>query len=87
MGAYTAFLDVVLGFGSPALGLIAGWAGLNAIFLASAVLVFGSSIIALRLLYAPSATNHHCALASHRACELCRPQASPKDIRHDDMDE
>jgi MFS family permease len=26
MGAYTAFLDVALGFGSPALGLIAGWA-------------------------------------------------------------
>ena len=27
MGIYTAFLDVALGFGSPALGLIAGWAG------------------------------------------------------------
>ena len=28
MGAYTVFLDVALGFGSPVLGLIAGWAGL-----------------------------------------------------------
>ena len=29
MGAYTVFLDVALGFGSPALGLIAGWTGLR----------------------------------------------------------
>jgi MFS family permease len=34
MGAYTAFLDVALGFGSPALGLIAGWAGLGSVFIA-----------------------------------------------------
>jgi MFS family permease len=78
MGAYTAFLDVALGFGSPALGLIAGWDGLSSVFLASAVLVLGSSIIALRLLHSPSATNHHRALAGHRARELCCPQASPE---------
>jgi hypothetical protein len=29
MGAYTAFLDVALGLGSPALGLVAGSAGLG----------------------------------------------------------
>jgi MFS family permease len=51
MGAYTAFLDVALGFGSPALGLVAGRAGLSSVFLAGALLVLGASIIALRLLY------------------------------------
>lgn len=50
MGAYTAFLDVALGLGSPALGLIAGSAGLGAVFLASAVVVLGAAPIALRLL-------------------------------------
>jgi MFS family permease len=50
MGAYTAFLDVALGFGSPALGLVAGHAGLSSVFLAAALLVLGASIIALRLL-------------------------------------
>jgi MFS family permease len=52
MGAYTAFLDVALGFGSPALGLVAGWAGLRAVFLAAAVIVVSAAAIALRLLYA-----------------------------------
>jgi MFS family permease len=36
MGAYTAFLDVALGFRSPALGWIAGWSGLGSVFLAGA---------------------------------------------------
>lgn len=49
MGAYTAFLDVALGFGSPALGLLAGWDGLSAVFLAGALLVLGTSPIALLL--------------------------------------
>lgn len=53
MGAYTAFLDVALGFGSPALGLIAGWSGLSSVFLAGALLVLGAALIALRLLHAP----------------------------------
>ena len=39
MGAYTVFLDMALGFGSPALGLIAGWAGPSAAFLATAIIV------------------------------------------------
>jgi len=50
MGAYTAFLDIALGFGSPALGLIAGWAGLSSVFLAGALLVLGASVITVRLL-------------------------------------
>jgi MFS family permease len=52
MGAYTAFLDVALGFGSPALGMIAGWAGLRPVFLAAALIVLCAAIIALRLLRA-----------------------------------
>jgi MFS family permease len=50
MGAYTVFLDVALGFGSPALGLIAGWAGLGSVFFASTLIVLGGAPIALRLL-------------------------------------
>ncbi len=50
MGAYTAFLDVALGFGSPALGLVAGWDGLSSVFLAGALFMFGAAAIALRLL-------------------------------------
>ncbi|WP_428491006.1 arabinose transporter [Rhodopila sp.] len=51
MGAYTAFLDVALGLGSPALGLIAGWAGLDSVFLAAALIVLGAAFIAIRLLH------------------------------------
>lgn len=50
MGVYTVFLDVALGFGPPALGLIAGWSGLGAVFLVSAATVLGASMIALRLI-------------------------------------
>ncbi len=53
MGAYTAFLDVALGFGSPVLGLIAIWAGLGSVFLAGAIVVLGAAAIAMRLLYTP----------------------------------
>jgi predicted MFS family arabinose efflux permease len=46
MGAYTVFLDVALGFGSPALGLIAERAGVGSVFLASAILALGSAVVA-----------------------------------------
>jgi MFS family permease len=54
MGAYTACLDVALGFGSPGLGLVAGWAGLPSVFLASALVVLTATAIAARLLWAPA---------------------------------
>jgi predicted MFS family arabinose efflux permease len=54
MGAYTAFLDVALGFGSPALGLIAGWGGLSSVFLAGGLIVLCAAVIAARLLFAPA---------------------------------
>jgi MFS family permease len=51
MGAYTVFLDVALGFGSPALGLIAGRFGLDTAFLISALIALGTAGVALRLLF------------------------------------
>jgi MFS family permease len=49
MGAYTAFLDLALGFGTPVLGLIAGWTELNYVFLASGIAALGAALMALRL--------------------------------------
>jgi MFS family permease len=54
MGAYTVFLDVALGFGSPVLGLTAGWTGLGSVFLASAIVVLGAAGVAAWLLHASS---------------------------------
>jgi MFS family permease len=51
MGAYTVFLDVALGFGSPTLGLIAGRFGLDTAFLISALIALGTAAVALRLLF------------------------------------
>lgn len=50
LGVYTAFLDVAMAAGSPVLGGIAGLAGLNAVFLASAIIVSCAALIAVRLL-------------------------------------
>jgi predicted MFS family arabinose efflux permease len=50
MGAYTVFLDVALGFGSPALGLIASLAGLGSVFLVTTLTVLGTVIAAVPLL-------------------------------------
>jgi MFS family permease len=50
MGAYTVFLDVALGFSSPALGLLAGWTGLGSVFLASAILVLCAAVVVAWLL-------------------------------------
>jgi MFS family permease len=52
MGTYTVFLDVALGFGSPALGLIASRFGFAAAFLVSALVALGAAGISLRLLCA-----------------------------------
>ena len=53
MGSYTAFLDLSLGVTGPALGLLAGWAGLGAVFLASTVVVLCAAVVALRLMFMP----------------------------------
>ena len=54
MGMYTAFLDVALGFGTPALGLIAGRWGLGTVFLASAMAVLAATAFAALLLAPPA---------------------------------
>src|SRR3954470_12509149 len=54
MGAYTVFLDVALGFGSPLLGLIAGSAGVGGVFLVPAIVVACAAVIAIRLLVSPA---------------------------------
>jgi MFS family permease len=51
MGAYTAFLDVALGFGTPALGLLADVAGLGTAFIGSMVAALCAAAIAAALLY------------------------------------
>jgi MFS family permease len=58
MGAYTVFLDVALGFGSPALGLLAGWTGLASVFLASAIIVLGAAGVAAWLLHSSRRSTH-----------------------------
>ena len=49
MGVYTACLDVALGFGSPALGWVAGRTNLDTVFAGSAAVVLVAAVIALRL--------------------------------------
>ncbi len=50
MGSYNAFLDVTLGFGSPALGFLAGTYGIESVFLASAITAVFSLFITIYLL-------------------------------------
>jgi hypothetical protein len=57
MGAYTVFLDVALGFGTPVLGLIAGSAGLGAVFLATSLAALSGAAFAFRLMTEGSPTD------------------------------
>ena len=50
MGAYTAFLDVALGFGTPGLGFLAERAGLGSVFVAGMLGALGAAGIAGLLL-------------------------------------
>ncbi len=63
MGAYTAFLDVALGFGTPALGLLADHAGLGSVFGASMLAAFGAAGVAAILLNKSAAPSGSGALA------------------------
>jgi MFS family permease len=53
MGAYTACLDVALGFGTPLLGSVAGQLGIASVFLAGATLVAAAFFVGLALLRRP----------------------------------
>ena len=50
MGAYSACLDLALGISGPTLGFLASGAGLNAVFLSSAIIVLGAAVVAIWLL-------------------------------------
>jgi MFS family permease len=63
VGAYTAFLDVALGFGTPALGLLADHAGLGSVFGASMLAALGAAGIAAILLNKTASPNVSGALA------------------------
>jgi len=63
MGAYTAFLDVALGFGTPALGLLADHAGLGSVFGVSMLAAFGAAGVATILLNKSAAPSGSGALA------------------------
>ena len=54
MGIYTAFLDVAMALGSPALGWIAGHIDLGSLFLASAFVVLSTAAIAVKLMQRPA---------------------------------
>lgn len=56
MGTYNAFLDLTLGIGSPALGWLAGRAGIGAVFVASAVAAILAAPLVLTLLHSPRRT-------------------------------
>jgi MFS family permease len=64
-GAYTSFLDLALGIASPLMGLLAARAGLDAVFLASAVLVLAAAGVALQLL---RSSGYHTPLAGRARC-------------------
>lgn len=51
MGAYVAFLDISLGVSTPLIGALAGVAGVASVYLAGAVAVALSVIVALALLF------------------------------------
>jgi len=70
MGSYTAFLDLSLGVTGPALGLVAGWAGLNAVFLASTAVVLCAAVVALRLMFMPVQLLELAAAGSRQAAEV-----------------
>jgi MFS family permease len=53
MGTYTAFFDLGIAIASPALGLVAGAAGLSAVFLVSTLVVLAAAAIVGRLLRVP----------------------------------
>ncbi len=50
MGIYSAYLDLALGIANPLLGYVAGHQGLRAVFLVSALMVGGASVVAARML-------------------------------------
>ncbi|MGH7248215.1 MAG: MFS transporter, partial [Pseudomonadota bacterium] len=63
MGAYTAFLDLALGFGTPALGFLGDHAGLGTVFGAAMLAALCAGAIAAGLLARPAAKRSNPVLA------------------------
>ncbi|MDN8054368.1 arabinose transporter [Comamonas thiooxydans] len=59
MGAYVAFLDIALGITGPVLGAMAGAWRIEAVYLAGAVAVALSALVALQLLISAPKGGHH----------------------------
>ena len=59
MGAYVAFLDISLGITGPLLGAVAGAWGIETVYLAGAIAVMLSMLVALGLLSSTSKGGHH----------------------------
>lgn len=59
MGAYVAFLDISLGITGPVLGAVAGAWGVGTVYLAGAIAVASSLLVAVRLLAATPGGLHH----------------------------
>jgi MFS family permease len=62
MGAYTACLDLALGLGTPALGVVAGHSGIASVFLVSTACVASALVVGLALLRQgprPAAASRH----------------------------
>ena len=72
MGAYTAFLDVALGFGTPALGFLAEHAGLASVFGASMVAAIAAAGVAAALLNKSQVAVRSDALACPCAATVMR---------------
>ncbi|TGP85969.1 MULTISPECIES: arabinose transporter [unclassified Mesorhizobium] len=70
MGIYTAFLDVAMALGSPALGWAADRAGLSVVFFISAGVTFCTTAIALHLAY----NTRRGRQADYRGRSLNRPK-------------
>ncbi len=69
MGAYTAFLDVALGLGTPALGLLADRFGLDTAFVAATLAALGAAAVAAAMLYRRRAPRRQPAADALVACE------------------
>lgn len=59
MGAYVAFLDISLGITGPVMGAVAGAWGIETVYLAGAIAVVLSMLVALGLLSSASKGGHH----------------------------
>jgi MFS family permease len=81
MGAYTACLDLALGVGTPALGLVAGRTGLNTVFLVSAGVVSSALVVVACLMRQEGAGE-----IERAPCRASRTRVTPAGSRSAEVD-